>query len=202
MKHKKTKNNETILPISTFLAIMGPFFTAVSIFYVLTVSCSYSNEERNMWFAIEGAILFVIVLLTFILIGVKKNKQLSEQEAFKFSQACINCSETIMDDWFHNSGLLYLDELLKYEEKLATNNNPKDCKVFIYTSELLSEENVTPIVKKNIETGIQYVMLFFANNCEKEEFERIKTIYGETNLVDLSKREVLRQVLMVDWHLQ
>ena len=175
-----------ILPISTFLAVLGSFFTVASIAYVITAKYCTSIEAKEVWLTIEGSILFVSLLLTFLIIGIKNYRRFSAVKAYNDSNLCLNCIKSKMQDGFHNHGLLHLDELIGFESKLALSENPDICKVLVYTSDLATEKNAEGEVKKNIESGVQYIVLYFANNCSLEEYQRIENLYGKHSLVDLS----------------
>ena len=187
MKLKRTKNNNQILPITSFLAIIGPFFTIASIAYVVTILYCDSLEKRIVMFAIEGTIIFVAILLAFFRKGIKKTQQFYESESYKGSQVCLKCIEKKMNDGFHNRGLLHLNELIAYEGELSLSRDPSCCKVLVYTSDLATENDAEIVVKKNIENGVQYIVLYFANTCDTDEYNRIKNLYGENNLVNLSE---------------
>lgn len=182
----KSVSKET-LPIQSVLGLIGTFYTFYSICYVVTSLYAKTKESLVIASAIEGALLFASMLIAILLVGMKNYKKACEDDAYNNSLKCLECIKSKMEDGFHNHGLLHLNELLEYERTLASDPNPGSCDVLIYTSDLATEKNAEKDVKMNIESGVRYIVLYFSNNCKDEEYERVKNLYSEKNLVDLSR---------------
>ena len=189
MKSKNNSVDSELLPVRTVFAIIGPFSTIASVVFVITQSYLGSSQYLLNCLVIESTILLILVFITFFIIGIKNYSSASEFEAYNTSLACLRCIKEKMNDGFHNRGLLYLDELITFERKLSSVPEPSKCKVVIYTSDLATENNVENDVKNNISSGVRYIILYFANTCTDEEYKKIKGLYGENNLINLSKRD-------------
>lgn len=178
-----------VLPISSFFEVIGYFFAIASILYVITCSRIVSYDDLLIAFVVEGSVLLILMMISFFVVAILNFKKVSENEVFNNSQKCLDCIESKMEDGFHSHGLIHLDELIQFEGKLALSSNPAGCEVLVYTSDLATEKNAEKEVRENIKNGVHYIVLFFNNSCKETEFQSIKELYGEDNLVDLSKRD-------------
>lgn len=173
-----------VLPIKIVLDLLGVFFILAICAYAL-----YKKYPLDYLLAIEFIILFTVVLLMFFIIGISNHRKIVEKEYENDTISCLECIKNKMEDGFHYHGLLHLNDLLKIEEKLSLSSSPKDCKVMVYTSDLATENDAEKVVDDNIKKGVQYIVLYFSNTCDDEEYIRIKNLYGEENLINLSKRK-------------
>ena len=178
-----------ILPITNLITTLGWYFTITSIVYVVTNQCCQTNKDIT--FTIEGVILFISLLATFFVKGKRQVKEISKEEASNDSETCLKCIEQKIV--FQNHGLLDLNKLLAFEGELASSKDPRNCKVLVYTSDLAGEKDAEIEVKENIDKGVRYVVLYFANNCTTKETEIMENRYGKENLVDLSNSEEYKE---------
>lgn len=174
-----------ILPFSSVVAIFGSFFTLYSIIYVITVQYCNDYELKNILLLIELSSVFIAIMITSFILAVKTNNVRTRKKY----QLCQDCVERKLKDSFHRSGLYHLSDLLVMEEKLASNRNPSECEVYIYTSDLATEKDADEITLKNIQAGVVYKIIYFNNTCNERETEDIKKKYGAHNLLDLDSRE-------------
>jgi len=183
MNKEKIVNRNQVLPIKVGVDYLGFFFMLAIIAYAV-----YKKYPLNALLVIEFIVLLVAFLLFFFVIGIKNYKRIAEEEAKSSTLSCLDCIRKKMKDSIRDHGLLHLKDLLDIEGKLSLSSNPKACKVLIYTSDLATENDAEKEVDNNINKGVQYVVLYFSNTCNQQEYERIKRLYGENNLVDLSNK--------------
>lgn len=188
MNMEKKVNRYQVLPITTFVAFLGFFFLFAIIAYAVYKKC-----QSDDLLAIEFIVLFVAFLLSFFVAGIKNYKSITKEDSKSSTLSCLDCIRKKMEDSISDHGLLHLEDLLAIERKLSLSSDPKACKVLIYTSDLATENDAEKEAKENIEKGVQYIVLYFSNTCEPEEYERIKSLYGENNLVKLSKKKKYKE---------
>ena len=181
MNKEKIINRNQVLPIKIGVDFLGFFFTVAIIAYAV-----YKNHPSNVLLVIEFIVLFVAILLFFFVIGIKNYKGITKEDSKSNTLSCLDCIGKKMKDAIRDHGLLHLNDLLDIEGKLSSSSNPRVCKVLIYTSDLATENDAEKVVDNNINKGVQYIVLYFSNTCNKQEYDRIKRLYGENNLVDLS----------------
>lgn len=161
------------------------------------------SEKQDVWYVMMVCILSITIFITMwlVLVFLANKNHIKKQELNKKNNinnlkttldACCICAETKLQDGFHYHGLLTLDELEQYEESLAEDPHPEKCQVLVYTSDLATEKHAEIQVEKNRLSGVQYIILFFQNSCSEKEIQNIKSLYNESNLINLSKEDRFR----------
>lgn len=174
----------SVIPISAVIAVLGSFFAIFSVIYILIVSYCNDINMRIILIIIEGVVAFVAMIVTLFIIAIKKQRK-QATEKFNSCQACVKSK---VQDGFHRSGLLNLSELLEIEEELMEDSCPQMCDVLIYTSDLATEMDAHDVAEKNIKAGVNYRVIYFNNTCDPAVTAEIISVYGESNLVDLSAK--------------
>lgn len=184
MCRKIIGNRNEILPFKTGLSCLGYFFLLAIGAYALYVKYPY-----KIILIIEIISLLFIFLSMFFVIGISNYKKKIKREKRDHTLSCLDCIKNIIEDGFHFHGLLHLNDLLEIEKKLSSNNSPKDCKVLVYTSDLATENDAEAEVTENIKKGVQYIVLYFSDNCTSEQRRKIKRLYGKGNLIHLKEEK-------------
>ena len=173
---------DQVLPISTSFSVVSLFFSLGTICFALTNYFTKNKENVNYILFIEFAIIFLLLLITFCVIGAQQSQKISK------CKECIN-----QRNGFHNRGLIEFDELLLLESKL----NPGS-EVLVYTSCAITkgkkQEKVLKTMTENIlQKKIKYTILYFYDPDEVvvKELKQAKDKYGEiiNELVKLKKMD-------------
>lgn len=186
MKETKFSSMQRILPVSTVMSVLGVFFTLTMAIYVIIFQLSpFKNIAVVVLFIFIFVILW-IVLIRFAYVSYRNKLNLQNQER---TQKCYSCAKDKLLDGFHYHGLITLKELEDLEGNLSLEENKEKCRVLVYTSDLATEKEAEPSVRRNRDANIQYIVLYFRNTCTTTEFKRLESLYGWENLIDLSKWE-------------
>lgn len=207
MKNSILKELTDILPISYVRSVLGVFFTICSIIYVSISQIPFEGgkikDNTLLYFEILfifGAITFLSMWVAFAFCTYKEQKKNCENELEKEADLfiknlndCFECAKGKVEDGFHNHGLLTLNEMENYESLLSDTSYPEKCLVLVYTSDLATEKAAEKQVLKNRKVNIPYIVFYFQNSCTHEETEKMKKIYGNDNLIDLSSNDYYKE---------
>lgn len=182
----KEQFNESILPITTLLGVLGGFFTVFSILYVLIISFCKEEYLRIILLVSEGALALISMFIILFCMAYKNYKKYIKENSLNICKKCLECANSNIKDGFHNHGLLSLKELIAYEGSLAKDPKPSECEVLVYTSDLATEIDAEKAVNDNRDAKVNYKVLFFKNSCNDDGYREIGKLYGEENLLDLS----------------
>ncbi len=158
-------------------------FCSVIIPLVYKVNNVYKLEE-NILLATLELLIFICWFLVFLLFEISKYKKTIETNTLNDSLYCLNCIKQKVSDVFpfENYGLLTFEELSKLESKLQ-----KGDEVVVYTYDLASEDDASKVVIENRSNDVKYTILYYINS-KPNKYNDYKKLYGEENLVDLSKK--------------
>lgn len=189
MSQNSKSGRDQVLPLRICLTYLGDFWAIALCAFILFKKFPSSY----LLVSVISFLFIVVVLLSYIVLGHGNYKRIIKQESYAFNHSCLDCIRNRMEDDFHKHGLVHLNDLLQIEQKLSESSDPRQCKVLVYTSDLATENDAEEVVNINIEHGVQYIVLYFANSCTPEQNDRIKRLYGEQNLIDLSKKRKNKQ---------
>ena len=184
---KKIKDINKALPIGGLFGSLGYIFVVCATIYYLIANFCSDSSVRTILYVVDGVIAFLSVFITFIVIAAKTHKKSTQEELVFSAKECAVCAESKIQDGFHHSGLLTLEELInKYESPLADDPHPEKCSVLVYTSELATEQEAEDAVTNNISKGVQYRVLYFKNSCDEgsKAYRDLKDRY-KGNLIKL-----------------
>lgn len=171
---------------------------SMSFFWVFfTLLLSYGHKIIYLITPLWTIILILFGLCVFILSFVLWVAYSLKTEENKLIAKCQNCSSDYKKFLFAKFGLLSLKDDVISREKQLYKYNPKDCKVYNFTTlsdtfidydeQTKKEDKIEIIIKKNKEEGIEY-KIFYTNN----EFNtpKNKKIYGEKNMKFIQINEI------------
>lgn len=187
-----------ILPIDLSGAILGGFFTVVSIAYVLIKL--YAPKD---WFlfliALVGGITFILMFVAFFIAAYLRRKrkakehiELEKETLIKQLIFCKECSNRKINDGFAYRKLLKEENLEDVETKMALDLDPKKCQIYVYTSDLATLIRRYKIIEDNIEQShIKYRVIYYSDTSS-EYHDKLFKLIGEENLLDARKVDELK----------
>lgn len=186
LKKGLIQNSKHILPLETVGAVLGGFFTVVSILYIVIVSFCVDTNLKLILLILEGFLSFLCMFFIFFYIAVKNNRKFSREIYVK----CNECIQAKIHDSLHLAGLLYLSELLEIEKELVEDPQPECCEVLIYTSDLATEDIARKVVEKNLEKKVKYKIIYFNNSYSPNNTTTVNELYGAENIIDLTQNPI------------
>lgn len=146
-------------------------------------------------FAIEPSIMAIIWL--FVMIGVLVGaiaviyfvlRDSSKKDFQERVKACRECATKISKHQFVNFDLLTFDELIQIEASLQNDLHPEECYVYIYTSNISTEDDAETTVMDNINVGVNYRVFYI----DGKPTQKRKELYGSKHLIPCTASEIDR----------
>lgn len=161
-------------------------FSCVTLILIYTLQKHFNIDSSAMaliWlFALMGLLVGMIVIVYLIL------KDDSQNEFNERMELCHQCAMDISKYQFANFDFLTFDELIAIEASLKDDQNPDKCFVYIYTSDISTEDDAETTVVENIDAGVNYRVFYIDGIPTPKQIE----LYGATHLIECMGSEIDR----------
>lgn len=137
-------------------------------------------------FVISPSIMAIIWLISMVsvLIGaiIAIYMVLKDDSKIEFTQRmelCRKCATDISKYQFANFDFLTFEDLIEIEASLKNDLSPENCFVYIYTSDISTEDDAEETVVENIAAGVNYRVFYIDGKPTQKQ----KELYGVTHLI-------------------
>lgn len=101
---------------------------------------------------------------------------------------CRQCATDISKYQFANFDFLTFEELIEIEASLKKDLCPNKCYVYVYTSDISTEDDAESTVIENISAGVNYRVFYVDGIPTRKQ----NTLYGKDNLIKCIASEIDR----------
>lgn len=164
------------------------YLCVVTVLVILFYTVQRKFEINSSIIAIVWLILVLLIFIGFIIVIYFVLKDYSKNEFIQKMELCRNCATDISKYQFANFDFLTFQDLIAIETSLKNDLNPEKCFVYIYTSDISTEDDVETIVVENIEAGVNYRVFYIDGNPTQKQ----KELYGAENLIACPASEIDR----------
>lgn len=158
----------------------------ISMILLYTMQKHFSIDPVIMamiWlFSIIGILIGAIIVMYLMLKDDAKNEFIEKMEI------CRKCATDISKYQFANFDFLTFDELIQIESSLKNDLEPQKCYVYIYTSNISTEDDAETTVVENIQAGVNYRVFYIDGTPTQTQ----KELYGSDNLIECVASEIDR----------
>ena len=172
LKHRISYNYLCVVCVSMILLytmqrhfVINP--SIMAIIWLLSMVCT-----------LVGAIITIYVVL----------RDDSKNEFTQRMELCRQCATDISKYQFANFDFLTFEDLIEIEASLKNDLSPKDCFVYIYTSDISTEDDAETTVVENIEAGVNYRVFYIDGKPTQKQ----KELYGANHLIACPASEIDR----------
>ena len=158
--------------------------TAMILIYTLQKNFSIDSSAVAIIWLISLFILLIVMIFTIYLI-LRNNLKSEFKEKMDL---CHQCATDVSKYQFANFDFLTFDELIEIEASLKEDQNPKECFVYIYTSDISTEDDAETTVKENINAGVNYRVFYIDGEPTSKQIG----LYKENNLIKSVASEIDR----------
>jgi len=162
-------------------------------FSCITLILMYTLEKHFKLNFSVVAIVCLISLITIlsgmIIVIYLILRESSKLDYLEKMNLCHSCATDISKYQFANFDFLTFDELIAIEASLKDDQNPEECFVYIYTSDISTEDDAEDTVIENIDAGVNYKVFYIDGTPTKKQVDLYKSenlIACESSAIDRS----------------
>lgn len=183
------------------IASMNKFFKNIlthrSTYTYLSFSCIlfivvYTAYRAWNWEVVSFGLLimFLIILLNIgsVIVIYEIVKKGIKEDYENGVQKCEECAADTSKYQFANFDFLTFEDLIAIENSLSLDEDPKKCYVYIYTSDISTEDDAEEVVIENIKAGVNYKVFYIDGTPTESQI----ALYKKENLFKCDASEIDR----------
>ena len=128
-----------------------------------------------IWLIILIILLVVLIIIIYVILKDDSKKEFTER-----MKLCHTCAKDISKYQFANFDFLTFDELIEIEASLKNDKYPEKCFVYIYTSDISTEDDAEEVVIENIAAGVNYKVFYIDGKPTQKQID----LYKKENLIE------------------
>lgn len=161
-------------------------FVCVILIIIFTIQHSHKLEfiSTNLVFLIIS--LSICIGMIVVVYQIIKNR--SKEEYLLQIEQCEACAKDSSKYQFANFDFLTFDELISIEESLKSDIHPEQCYVYIYTSDISTEDDAEKTVIENIKSHVNYKVFYIDGIPTEKQI----SLYKKENLYKCEASQIDR----------
>lgn len=166
-------------------------YKCLSIVCVILIIIFTIQRSQKLEFISINLVFWVISLslcigMIIVIYRIIKNK--SREEYLLQIKQCESCAKDSSKYQFANFDFLTFDELISIEESLKNDICPEQCYVYIYTSDIGTEDDAEKIVIENIKSNVNYKVFYIDGTPTEKQI----SLYKKENLYKCKASQIDR----------